>query len=297
MLRAPGAARLCERYRAGDFLVEVFYDREGRAILSDGRLCPARPEGLPELAQFDESRGGWTLRSRELDRFWTEDGTLNEEIAHGREGARVVRRFDARGAAAARGRLHAPTTTVDGPFWRRFADAEPSPYADPRIRQERGAYEGGQAVGKWTFLDVDGQIVRDVDRGVAFRDGRRGALAGALTARASGWPARARALAAEGRVRRGAGGGGARRGGERRSGGVRAVSRRTRRRAGPEREAQWGEALSQATDATVASVLDALVSGADAAACFRALASVLPVPSRRPRSWSRRRCCWRPRAA
>ena len=93
----PGAARLCERYRAGHFLVEVFYDREGRAILSDGRLCPPRPEGLPELAQFDESRGGWTLRSREVDRFWSEDGTPTEEIAHGREGARVVRRFDAEG--------------------------------------------------------------------------------------------------------------------------------------------------------------------------------------------------------
>ena len=44
----------------------------------------------------------------------------------------------------------------------------------------------------------------------------------------------------------------------------------------PEREAQWGEALAQATDATIVSVLDALVSGADAAACLRALASVLP---------------------
>ena len=37
-----GAARLCKRYRAGEFLLEIFYDREGRAILSDGRLCPAR---------------------------------------------------------------------------------------------------------------------------------------------------------------------------------------------------------------------------------------------------------------
>ena len=39
----PGAARLCERYRDGEFIAEVFYDHAGRAILSDGRLCPARP--------------------------------------------------------------------------------------------------------------------------------------------------------------------------------------------------------------------------------------------------------------
>ena len=53
----PGAARLCERYSAGEYLFEVFYDREGRALLSDGRLCPVRPGGLPELATFDEARG------------------------------------------------------------------------------------------------------------------------------------------------------------------------------------------------------------------------------------------------
>src|ERR1043165_1132900 len=74
----PGAVRLDERWRAGDFLVEVFYDRDGRAILSDGRLCPLRPAGLPELAVFDESRGGWALRARELDRFWTAGGGVTE---------------------------------------------------------------------------------------------------------------------------------------------------------------------------------------------------------------------------
>ena len=64
----PGAARLTERWLAGDFLLEVFTDRDGRALLADGRFCPARPDGLPDLAQFDESRGGWSLRTRELER-------------------------------------------------------------------------------------------------------------------------------------------------------------------------------------------------------------------------------------
>ena len=43
-----------------------------------------------------------------------------------------------------------------------------------------------------------------------------------------------------------------------------------------EREAQWGEALSQSTDGNLTSILDALICGADAAAALRALASVLP---------------------
>src|SRR4029079_5015690 len=45
---------------------------------------------------------------------------------------------------------------------------------------------------------------------------------------------------------------------------------------GPEREAQWGEALSQSADASLASILDALISGADAAADMRGAPSVLP---------------------
>ena len=101
-----GAARLCERYRAGEFLLEIFYDREGRAILSDGRLCPARPDGLPELAQYDESRGGWVLRSRELDCSWSEDGKLTEEVVHKGEGARVVRTLRRHRPAAAGVRVH-----------------------------------------------------------------------------------------------------------------------------------------------------------------------------------------------
>src|SRR5262249_46638171 len=152
------------------FLLEVFYDREGRALLSDGRLCPRRPEGLSDLAQFDESRGGWALRSREVDRFWTADGVLNEEVVHGEGGARVVRRFDGDGrllqesAGGADDRL-------DGPFFRRFPASEPSPYADARIRQERGAWAGGQAIGRWTFMDDGGNVVRAVDRGAALADG------------------------------------------------------------------------------------------------------------------------------
>ena len=43
-----------------------------------------------------------------------------------------------------------------------------------------------------------------------------------------------------------------------------------------DREAQWGEAIAQSSDATASSILDALMCGADAASVFRGLASVLP---------------------
>lgn len=271
----PGAARLCERYRAGEFLLEVFYDREGRAILSDGRLCPARPAGLPDLAAFDESRGGWSQRSPEADRFWNEQGVLVEEVVDPRtEGVRTVRQFDAAGVL----REEAGFTRDDrpqGPFYRRFPDGEPGPYADQTIRQERGAYDAGQATGRWTFLDTDGAVVRTVDRGIAVVDGDAIRWPVLVDARGD-WVAQTRALAAEGRVReafvaaaRGAVATGDRGGFDRLR--VEHVVPLV-----PEREAQWGEALSQSSDASLASVLDALISGADAASALRALATVLP---------------------
>jgi hypothetical protein len=270
----PGAARLSERYRAGEFLLEVFYDRQGRAILSDGRLCPARPDGLPELAQFDESRGGWAQRSRELDRFWNEGGTLTEEVAHAGEGARVVRQFDVSGQLLMENGLSSEDR-LEGPFFRRFPDSEPSPYADQRIRQERGAYQDGQPTGSWQFLDRDGNVVRAVDRGVALRDGGL-ASSPAVTAAGGDWSARAQALVAEGRLRE-AFVAAAR---DAVAAGDLAPLQRFRAAhvvpLAAEREAQWGEALAQSTDATATLVLDALLCGADAAAAFRALASVLP---------------------
>src|SRR5262245_12085099 len=271
----PGAARLAEPWRKGDFLLEVFYDRQGRAILSDGRLCPALPDGLPDLTQYDESRGGWVMRDGGLERFWSEDGKLTEEVVHARDGARVVRLFGGDGRLMQEGGFVA-NDRPDGPFYRRFLDPEAVPYADPRIRQERGAYEAGQAVGKWTFLDEEDRILRTVDRGLAWReDGDARPLMTADPADGD-WSARARSLVAEGRVReaflaeaRGT-----------------VASRDPAALLGfraehvvalnPVRATQWGDALAQSSDSTTATVLDALVSGADLAACLRALASVLP---------------------
>ena len=178
-----------------------------------------------------------------------------------------------------------------------FPTPEPSPYADARIRQERGAYAGRaspRGAGRsWTR---DGQILRTADRGAAFRgdDDARMLAAAPLD---SDWPSQARALAADGRLReafvvaaRGAV-----------ATGDRAALERFRAEhvvpLTADREAQWGEALSQSTDTTVAGVLDALVGGADAAAAFARSRRCCPVAMRRRRISSRRRCCWRPSAA
>ena len=199
----PGAARLCERYRAGEFLVEVFYDREGRAILSDGRLCPARPDGLPELAAV-------------------------RRVAR-RLGAAQPRARSRSGPSAAcssrRSRIRAPTacgrsasSTPTGACSRRPASPARidrtgrstgvSPIRSrartPTRRSARSAAPTtpGRPSGRWSFLDADGAVVRTVDRGIAVRDGDQPEARWPALADARGdWLAQARALAAEGRVR------------------------------------------------------------------------------------------------
>ena len=60
-----------------------------------------------------------------------------------------------------------------GAFVRRFPAQLESPYADARIREERGTFERGQAVGRWTFLDAADERVRTVARGRPFAEGAR----------------------------------------------------------------------------------------------------------------------------
>ena len=269
----PEAARLDVRYRRGEMLLEVFYDGQGRAILSDGRLCPARPASLPELAQFDEARWGWAQRDGQIDRRWSEDGTLTTETERERDGARVERRFDPSGQVAEQTRFSSDDQR-DGPFQRTLPPDQTAPYADARVRQERGAYARGQAVDVWTFADAEGAAVRVVDRGVAFDDAD--VATSPAFAAAGDWPVVARELFAARRVR------------EALAAVARAaVAARDREllvRAVAEhvmpltldREAQFGEAIAQSSDASPSLILDVLICGADVASAFRGLASVLP---------------------
>jgi antitoxin component YwqK of YwqJK toxin-antitoxin module len=271
----PAAARLDGLYQGGELVQEIFYDREGRPILSDGRPWPARPPGVPDEAEFDEAGARWARRRPELEQFWTDAGVIAEEIEYMGGVRRAARRFD--GVAQieesvqldADGRRH-------GAFLRRLSPGEASPYADPRIREERGSFDGGQAVGLWTFLDAAGQALRTVARGAPFADGDS-LTSPAFARRAiSGWWTEARRLRAEGRVREGLCAAA--------RGAVADADREALLRfiaadvvpVTPEVAAHRGDTLVQSTDATVPSALDGLLLGADPASAFQALAAVLP---------------------
>lgn len=273
----PKAARLDLRFRAGDLLLEVFYDAEGRAILSDGRLSPPRPAALPELAGFNEARGGWTLSADGVDRFWTVEGQLVEEIEYAIGGGRLVRVLDGPDKIREEHRFDKEDKRT-GPFLRRFPPEAPAPFADPRVREEHGAFAEGQAVGRWTFLDASGAVVKTVERGPAVT------AALALTSPAfadefaDGWQV-ARRLDGEGRVREALCAAARAAVADRDAGALRRFLDERLFPPPEEVRAEWGEALARTGDADLPSILDGLVRGTDPAAVFRALAAVLPATS------------------
>jgi antitoxin component YwqK of YwqJK toxin-antitoxin module len=274
----PTAVRLDGLYQDGQLVQEIFYDGEGRPILSDGRPWPPRPAGVPEDAEFDEAGARWARRRPDLERFWSAAGLLGEEIEYAGGARRAVRRFDGDGRIAESCEF-APDGRRHGAFSRRLPPDETSPYADGRIREERGTFDLGQAVGLWTFLDADGQVLRQVARGMPFADGGR-STSPAFSPQAGRpigqrWTL-ARALVAEGKVRDGlcvAGRAAA-------ADGDRATLEQFLAThilpLAPALAAQRGDALVQSTDATVSSILDGLICGADPASAFRALGAVLP---------------------
>jgi hypothetical protein len=268
----PKATRLDIRYRQGDYLVETFYDGEGRALLSDGRLCPARPAGLPELAVFDEGREGWTMRSQNLDRFWTVEGALREEVENEPDGGRRVRLLDDAGVVA-QDLGFGPGDQRRGRFLHRLSPDAPVPYADARVREVHGGFERGQAVGEWAFLDAGGDVLRAVDLGRAL-DADVLESSPAFGDDRPDWPL-AHRLAGQGRVREAlVAAARAARAGDRDA--LKGFVAEHTVSLTAEGEAERGDALARAGDVDLAGVLDALVLGADAAAAFRALASVLP---------------------
>jgi antitoxin component YwqK of YwqJK toxin-antitoxin module len=272
------AVRLDIRYEDGSLVQEVFYDVEGRPILSDGRPWPPRPPGVADDAEYDEAGVRWVRRRPELHRFWTETGAPTAETEFVRGFRRVARTFDAAGRIAEACEF-SEDGARHGDFVRRFPAEAESLYADPRIREERGTFERGQAVGSWTFLDAGEREVRTVVRGSAFADGAEAtspAFAAGDHLPQIDWWALAGALRAEGRVREGLCAAA--------RGAVRDRDRAALERAlgadvvalAPALAEQRGEALVQSVEVTVASILDGLVCGADPASAFRALAAVLP---------------------
>ncbi|HEY4395589.1 MAG TPA: hypothetical protein VGP64_16075 [Polyangia bacterium] len=274
----PDAAlRLDLRYEGGAMVQEIFYDAVGQPILSDGRPCPPRPPGVPDDADYDEAGARWKRWRPESERWWSAAGVLEKESEL--DGSRrVTRTFDAGGQL-----VESSAVSLDGKrqgaLLRRFAADAPSPYADGDIREERGAFDRGQVVGTWTFAGADGEERRTVARGVAFEAGGEQTspvFASGAGTTAGGWRALAAGLRAEGRVR------------EALCAAARAAVQDGDRGAlartlaaevvalAPALALERGEALVQSVEADVSTVLDALVTGADPAWAFRALAVVLP---------------------
>ena len=133
-------------YQRGSLHGEIFYDRQGFPLLSDGTRRPERPSGLPASAEYDEFAGRWGAGGTDDNgtwkgpwRFWTVEGRLDEEAEYRDTRKAWSRLYDGEGALRHEisyegdGVLH-------GPYRRRFVEAGESPYADQRIVEERGAY-------------------------------------------------------------------------------------------------------------------------------------------------------------
>ena len=281
------AWELRAQYLRGRPIYERFFDRRGQPLLDSGAPRPATPSGVPADADFDEFSGRWMAgRFNEVGhpqgtfRFWSAAGALVEERDF-RDGLAVEeRRYAADGTVIeshgwmerdGRGARH-------GAYFRRF-DAGANPYADARVREERGAYDQGRPCGLWTLHDAQGAVLhqRELGRVVEPADlPRSPALQDDPGAGepAAAWDAQARALAGEHRVRE-ALAAAARAAAARRDGAaLQALLDRSTLPLGRAARAERAQPLAGAgTTATAA--LDALAGGADAAAAFRALAGVL----------------------
>jgi hypothetical protein len=281
----PNAARMLVRYHAGEFLQELFFDAEGRGLQGDGTPWPARPEAVAPEAAYDEQTTGWIARSAQSERIWNGAGVLCEEndFAAGRRGA--TRSFDAAGALAeaqaldGEGRRH-------GDYFRSIPAEAPPHYADVRIRSERGGFAHGRAVGLWTFLSEDGEVLRSADRGTAFASEAvttspafRPEAEGEARGDAAAWWALANQLRVDHRLREAlvAAARAAHRSGD---AGARLAFQAFRDEIvvplEPKVAMRLGDQLVQSAEASVADILDGLIGGADAALALRALAAALP---------------------
>jgi hypothetical protein len=283
------AWQMQSRFQRGRLQSEVFYDRQGRQLLSDGSLRPERPAGIPDLAEFDEFSRRWTLGACDDGgcwtgawKFWSESGALDEEAEYRDTRKLWSRLYDEQGAV--RQEAHFEGDAIrHGAYRRRLIGDEEGPWADGRIREERGTFEHGQLVGPWTYLDGAAAVVRAADYGRAHGDD--GDAAEALIdedAPPARWTALVQWLRREGRVREAlcAAARAAARGGD--PGELSALLAEVTVPLTPAASDAILAGLSEG-EVTMARALDALVAGADPAAVLRTLASIVRGASRAAR--------------
>jgi hypothetical protein len=204
----PGAWRLEHDFARGHLEDVRWYDRAGVHILPSGAPHPARPESVPRAAAFEERTDSWVLRDYDASgmahgvwRRWSRDGVLRErdELEAGKAHG-VWRRWDAEGALTEEGGWRAGQRA--GAYRRIGVPA--GLYDDPRVHEERGAFDRDQTAGTWTLLDVAGATLGTFELGAALDDDALlGSPAFAPTApgtTAETWLALARALEGERRT-------------------------------------------------------------------------------------------------
>jgi MORN repeat variant len=203
-----GAWQLQHDFDQGRLQEVRWYDRDGRHITESGAPHPPRPAGVLGGAIFEEGADQWSYREYDANgsphgvwRRWTREGVLRERDefraskAHG-----LFQRWDETGALREESEWR---EGLRGGRYRRVGVPE-GLYADPRVHEERGAFERDQSVGTWTLLDAGGATVATLDLGAVLDD--EGLLASpvfaaaAPDATAESWLARARALEGEGRI-------------------------------------------------------------------------------------------------
>jgi antitoxin component YwqK of YwqJK toxin-antitoxin module len=282
-----GSARMQARYERGQLLREIFLDREGRVLLSDGTPRPERPATLPPEAEYDEFSRRWVVGASDRQigalgtwRYYGQDGRLSEESDY-EDGRKVgTRLFAADGGARLEAELTFDGTGEKrhGAWRRRFVadeDAEPSPYADARVREERGAFDREQPVGTWTLHDGAGAVLRVLERGRAFDEAEAQGLEvfGGERRPGAGWRELANGLRAAGRVREAicAAARAAAEAGDAEA--LRALLAEITEPLAPAECERVTQAALEASEAGVGALLSALVTGGEPAPLLRALAS------------------------
>jgi hypothetical protein len=278
-----GAWRLQHDYDHGHLADVRWYDRAGVHILpSSGKPHPVRPDSVPREARFDEGLDQWTV-TRYSDQGmphgvwlrWARDGVLRErdEYQDGKSHG-LRQRFDDAGALVEESHWHAGARS--GAYRRLDLPAET--YADPRVHQERGAFDADQTVGPWTLLDDAGATLHARDLGRALDDAAllaSPALADGPGATRATWEALARTLEAQGRpgesvlaaARAAAAAGDA--------GPLAAALGRLALPRHPESARLLTAELVQKHETRIAPLVNGLGAGADAAGVLRSLASSL----------------------
>jgi antitoxin component YwqK of YwqJK toxin-antitoxin module len=273
----PGAWQLQHDFVDGRLEEARWYDRAGVQILPSGAPHPPRPEGVVRAAAFEEQTNQWVHREYDDQglphgswRRWSREGVLRErdELRAGKAQG-TWRRWDAAGTLTEECEWSQGRRT--GAFWRLGVPA--GLYADARVHEERGRFDGDQTVGAWTLLDERGRTLASFDLGAALDDAALLASP-ALSARGA-WPETARALEAEGRpaeaiVAWARAAAAARDAAPLRTALARLALPRTQDAA-----ASLAEDAVKRADGRLDAVVNALPAGADAPRLLRALASAL----------------------